>query len=55
MQIRIEAREPDQPLDDGLGTGDEQLALLSGQALVCPDEYRKAAAVHEGKRGEIYH
>jgi hypothetical protein len=60
MQVRVQAREPDQPLDDGLRTGDEQLALLSvtllsGQVLVRPDKYRKATAVHEGKRGEIHH
>jgi hypothetical protein len=53
LQIRVEAREVNQPLDHGLGTGDEELAVLSGQILVCPDKYRKAAAVHKTKRGEI--
>ena len=43
-----------QPLDDGLGTGDEELASLSGQLPVRPDKYRKAAAVHETDRGEIH-
>jgi hypothetical protein len=55
MEIRVEAREANQSLDDGLGTGEEKLALLFGQALVCPDQYRKAAAVHETKGGEIHH
>jgi hypothetical protein len=39
MQVRVEAREANKPLDDGLGTGDEKLALLFGQALVCPDKH----------------
>jgi hypothetical protein len=55
MQISVEAREADQPLDDGLGTGDEKLALSFCQALVCPYKYRKAAAVHETKCGQIHH
>jgi len=44
-----------QPPDDGLGTGDEELVLLFGQTLVGPDKYRKAAAVHETEGGEVYH
>ena len=55
MEIRVEAREANQSLDDGLGTGEEKLALLFGQALVCPYQDGKAAAVHETKRGEIHH
>src|SRR5690349_9225774 len=55
MQIRVEAREANKPLDGGLGAGEEKLALLSGQALVRPHKYRKAAAVHETKFGEIHH
>jgi hypothetical protein len=54
MQLRVEAGELKQSRDDGLGTGDEELAPLSGQLLVCPDEYRKTAAVHEAERGEIH-
>jgi hypothetical protein len=55
MQKRVEVREANQPLDDGLGTGDEKLAPLFGQAPLCPHKYRKAAAVHEAKCGEIHH
>ena len=55
MQISVEAREANQPLDDGLGTGEEKLALLSGQVLVRPHKHRKATAVHETELGEIHH
>lgn len=55
MQVRVEAGEADQPLDDGRGTGDDELAPLPGQQLVCPYKYRKAAAVHKTKRGKIHH
>ena len=55
LQIRVQARQAKQPLDDGLGAGDEKPALLFGQALVCPHKHRKAAAVHETKGREIHH
>ena len=54
MQIRIEARQAKQPLDDWLGTGDAKLVFLFGLTLVRPYKYRKAAAVHETKFGEIH-
>jgi hypothetical protein len=54
-QIRVEACQVNQPLDDGLGAGDEELALLFSQAFARPYKDRKAAAVHETKCGEIQH
>jgi hypothetical protein len=55
MQIRVRARQVNQPPHDGLAAGDEELALLSGQALVGPDQDGKAGAVDEIKPGEIHH
>jgi hypothetical protein len=55
MQIRVGARQLNQPPHDGLTAGYQELALLSGQALVGPDQGGKAAAVDEIKPGEIHH
>jgi hypothetical protein len=55
MQIRVSARQVNQPPDDGLAAGDEELALLPSQAFVCPHQDGKAAAVDEIKPGQIQH
>ena len=46
-------QEIEQPLDGGLGSGDQELGRPCGQQVVCPAENGRAGAVHVGESGQV--
>lgn len=55
MQVCVQAREVQRPLDDRLRAGDDESLPAPGQTFVCPDQDRQAGAVDEVKAGQIHH